>query len=410
MLKQAALRKIATSLKLAFREDANMAKVLSRSERQVKAPTEWLTKQFERKEGLYKELKTIPDKEYTRVDDVRLADLTKMEHEAAGHSIAGTYRADERSVLFDPDYVIQGTGYHEFAHARQFNPLFSTGKDVEHNIKEVSTMGAFINLSRTMPYQARLIERHARAFERIMISTKGQANYDEAFRATARVLTRELKGDKKLEGYLSKVGLSYKDLLIGALAVSGISVASPDEAEAGIWTGFKNLFRRKGAGKWIKPGVERMATVTESSADKVLKGKTLGGKVITGVEQGTGDWRKLSFEDGSSQVVKKEYIHDLARHYGTEKYIGAFQQAEDPERYNKAVKSLKMRERTAVPLEGVKDLKAQFKRHQKHLGEFGAGPRDQALCKREGRYFSMPKEYAEHLQNIGQLEIVEYLK
>lgn len=96
--------------------------------------------------------------------------------------------------------------------------------------------------------------------------------------------------------------------VLGTLGV-GTSVGAPEEAEA---MPLGKLFPTKQISqKFLKT----------SSAEKMLVGSEVSGKIIKKVHTGKGDWRYLEFEDGTTRALTKDYVNDLSRAIGTKKYL-----------------------------------------------------------------------------------------
>lgn len=203
---------------------------------------------------------------------------------------------------------------------------------------------------------------------------------------------------------LAKIGNKYKILgLAGALGLG--ANALPDEAEASPLGKFW-----KAGSKSIVKSLEKPAT---RSSD-VLAGFDLPGKgVIKEVRGASGSpWRDVHFEDGTMQVMTKDYVAELARTAGTDKYMTRYQSAQYKKKVDQALTSLQgHRDRysghTPRELRDLESVKVTKGRELKvatperiFVKDLGIGsPRD------KGQVYMMLKPYAELLEKKGYVQI-----
>ena len=182
---------------------------------------------------------------------------------------------------------------------------------------------------------------------------------------------------------------------VGTGVATGLSL-NDDEAEAFPLGKFsKNL------SKTAREGMQ-------SSAAKRLIGHTLQGKKITDVKSGTGDWRSILFEDGSEMTVKKSELHALTRAKGTKDYMDQFGDEDAEGKLTQALKSLKYHEVRADnrPLDTVL-LKRRYAKgyvDAVQKGDPGQAP-ELTHVHYNNKYFTMPKAYADLLEEYGMLKI-----
>jgi hypothetical protein len=181
--------------------------------------------------------------------------------------------------------------------------------------------------------------------------------------------------------------------LLTGLTVGGAAMLSnPQESQAMPPGVFKKIGKKSISGAL-------------SSASEVLAGQEIEGRTITKVLKGRGDWRRILFDDDTEMTVKKQYINDLCRALGTKKYINKFSQQEGDSKTLQAIKSLKYHysRAHAVPRTYTRHL------HQKYLtraAEMSQDlPPDTVFVTYHGKFFTMPKEYAEHLEDLGYVTI-----
>jgi hypothetical protein len=180
---------------------------------------------------------------------------------------------------------------------------------------------------------------------------------------------------------------------------------APDEAEASPLGKFW-----KAGSKSIVKSLEKPAT---RSSD-VLAGFDLPGKgVIKEVRGASGSpWRDVHFEDGTMQVMTKDYVAELARTAGTDKYMTRYQSAQYKKKVDQALTSLQgHRDRysghTPRELRDLESVKVTKGRELKvatperiFVKDLGIGsPRD------KGQVYMMLKPYAELLEKKGYVQI-----
>lgn len=149
-----------------------------------------------------------------------------------------------------------------------------------------------------------------------------------------------------------------------------------------------------------------------SSAAKVLVGKVLGGKTIKDVRKGRGNWRGILFDDDTMMTVTNTELNDLSRAFGTKKYTGQFQQIEEgATRTEQALKSLDYHYSRVKPFVTKGTVEMYHQRHLERLREMGIGETPGgSLVSYKGKFFTMPTEYARHLQDLGLLKIEKEVK
>ena len=179
--------------------------------------------------------------------------------------------------------------------------------------------------------------------------------------------------------------------VVGAATVG--TMATQDQAEA------------------MPPGVfqpiRKAATGVVSSALKRLKGRTVKGKVIQDIRKSK-DWRHIIFEDGTEQVVTKNELHQLTKAKGTQTYVQKFKEANEEAKTVQALKSMQMRESHVRnnPFTPRRQMRQLHKDYLKGVRSYGVEQPDTAFVTREGKHYQMPREYAEHLEDLGILKIV----
>jgi len=158
----------------------------------------------------------------------------------------------------------------------------------------------------------------------------------------------------------------------------------------------------------FKPIKKAVIGVT-SSALKRLKGQTVKGRVIKDIRKsGNSNWRHIIFEDSTEMIVDKKDIHALSRAKGTQSYVQKFREANQESRTTQALKSMQMREShvQANPYMTKQNLQMHHKDYLKQVKQIGLEAPDTVFVKRGQKHFQMPREYAEHLEDLGILKIV----
>lgn len=180
---------------------------------------------------------------------------------------------------------------------------------------------------------------------------------------------------------------------------------APNEAEASPLGKFW-----KAGSKSIVKSLEKPST---RSSD-ILAGFEIPGKgVIKEVRGVSGSpWRDVHFEDGTMQVMTKDYVAELARTAGTDKYMTRYQSAQYKKKVDQALTSLQgHRDRysghTPRELRDLESVKVTKGRELKVatperilVKDLGIGsPRD------KGQVYMMLKPYAEILEKKGYVQI-----
>jgi hypothetical protein len=245
------------------------------------------------------------------------------------------------------------------------------------------------------PLQKYLSNR--RAFDRLPGKEQdrvlGQIEMDAwnfAYKAEARAKGGKLDKDYPMSKWL-------KSLALGTGGSMGIlDLLQPNEAEA----------MPRGVYQAIGKGVMSKEV---SSAAKVLVGKVLDNKTIKDVRKGQGNWRAILFDDDTMMTVTNTELTDLSRAYGTQKYIGKFGE-EGASKTERAIKSLDYHYARIKPFVTKPTIEQYHHMHKKRLQEMGLDAPRQSLVLYKGRYFTMPSEYAEHLRDLGMLEVKKEIK
>jgi hypothetical protein len=209
--------------------------------------------------------------------------------------------------------------------------------------------------------------------------------------------TVQLNPRTTIRRFKDELGKTKYKIFGGAAAAGAASqLGSPEESEA-----FP-------LGKFSKTLTKTAKEGMESSAAARLVGHSLKGKIITNVKKGDGNWRSLLFEDGSEMTVTKDELHALTRAKGTADYAKTFTESNDESQLTQAMKSLKYHE---VRADNRPFDTAPTKRlyHQRYLTDVNQGdPKavpETVFVNYQGKYFQMPKEKAELLEEQGYLTI-----
>lgn len=146
----------------------------------------------------------------------------------------------------------------------------------------------------------------------------------------------------------------------------------------------------------------------ESSAAKPLIGTKYKEKVIKRITKGDGDWRYIVFGDDEVEAVNKSVINSLARKEGTDQAMTKFASGTSESKLAQAYRALEARKVNAS--EDKKAVLDYFNKYTEQLkGTTNIVPKT-SLVELEGRYFSMPKEYADLLNSEGALKILKDMK
>jgi len=104
----------------------------------------------------------------------------------------------------------------------------------------------------------------------------------------------------------------------------------------------------------------------------------------------------------------------LMRHFGTQKYIQRFSEVDEPSKLTQALKSMVYHEARAVKHPMVtKDpkgtiLKEYIRQYRRDLAEMGKTLQpDVVFVTREDMIYTMPRQYAELLEEQGILKIIK---
>jgi hypothetical protein len=221
---------------------------------------------------------------------------------------------------------------------------------------------------------------------------------EEAYNKTAKVILLEIEKmgevtNSKLLGLKKKIhSMLTKGLLSSAGASALLHKLDVKEAEASP------------AGVFEKAVVKGARKV--SSSAEVLIGRKLEGKTITNVLK-EGKWRKILFDDDTMQIVTPAEVNSLIRKKTTKSYLNRFKDKEGSAKTRQALRSLKMREAhyDKNPFITKKSFKQIHKAHQKRIKSFKENPPDSVFVDYEGKFLQMPREYAEHLEELGILTI-----
>lgn len=84
-----------------------------------------------------------------------------------------------------------------------------------------------------------------------------------------------------------------------------------------------------------------------SSAEKILVGQKLQGRVIRNIFKGEGNHRMIVFEDGFQELTTKDVIHSLSSAAGREQYGEIFKHASGAKKKDMLFKSMERRYRGA---------------------------------------------------------------
>lgn len=195
----------------------------------------------------------------------------------------------------------------------------------------------------------------------------------------------------------------WKYWLFGAGATAaGQELLSPEEAEAMPRGVFQKLTKAIIKGE-------------QSSAAKVLKGHTIGGKVIRDVRKtghkSSGTSRAILFDDGTMMTVSNQDLQDIARRVGTEKYMSKLKTGSVQDQTEQALKSLQYHLKRAKPWHSRQDVKQAYFAHQRRLKEMTSGPRPKGeLVEYEGVTLVMPEKYVNILEGLGMIKRIKGAK
>ena len=340
-------------------------------------------------------MNVVPAKEYRRVEAV---DVLPPHH--TRHQLARGYYSPGRNpfIVLNARYANKTTPIHEFTHARQHT--------VPGVIRATDELAKHVNKWIQDPYQKYIKhprEVHARYVQEIASAYKTeipQSIYD-------RIYNHELlRAVQYTERWLKDLDPTFKPRFIKSLAIGSAVLTSlsmlPDTAEA------------------MPRGVYQPITKTTgklSSAAKTLAGKTIDeGKTIKTILKGEGDTRYIHFTDGTESVVTKQDVNKLARSIGTDEYIKKFRsQPTEDLQLAQALRSLNYHERLAIHTKpgnlGEELVYHYVDQYLEHLSEMGKTlPPDICFVKKGDKLFTLPRPYAELLEEQGILKIVRSKK
>lgn len=341
-----------------------------------------------------KQLERIPEKEFDRITDLRYGSSAFTEGVGA---TAGRFNTKRRDITLFLNDVNPATPWHEIVHARQTQnkPLW----DYMLKLKEHVEKWIQDPYERYMNYAH---EFHATSLADEMAYGHGpvtQSEYDAIYR-------RSLKDAVQyVETFLKAQDPTFKGKLVKSIAIGSaigtalaMDVALPEDANAmprGVYEMIKNSAK----------------VYEKSSGAANLIGKELKpGKVISDVVKKNKYDRAIRFTDGTEMNVTTHEITDLNRTFGTKKYIEKFQDKDIPSKTTQALKSLSMHESRATSI--PKSLHRQYiDKHLMRLGEIGEDLNpDIVFVSRGEKIFTMPRAYAELLEQINMVEIVKTKK
>lgn len=192
-----------------------------------------------------------------------------------------------------------------------------------------------------------------------------------------------------------RYGKDYKALRILGLggAIGLGSTLYNDKAEAGVKDKMIGA-PLKSASKAIKGEL--------SSAWKDLAGTEFKGQTIKYVTKGKGDLRYIILNDDTAYPVSKEVVHSLSKAAGTKKSLGEFSAANAEGKLSKAYKSLKYHMSRAYGDENA--ITDYSKRYTEQIKLSGLEPPKLSLVEADGKKFTMPKDFADLLNNEGTIK------
>ncbi len=189
--------------------------------------------------------------------------------------------------------------------------------------------------------------------------------------------------------------LGSKTKILSAALASGFvlkELTGPDEASASP-LGVFNKMRKIPKGEI-------------SSTSKLLKGQTFQGRKIKEVLKGKNEMRDVVFTNGEHMTISKQEAHNLSRAVGTQSRMNAFNEKNSTEQFRQALSSLAFHENRSTPFATRDTVRLRHELYLKDVrtAEQGLVP-ETVFVIRNGKYFQMPKAYAELLQNHGILKI-----
>ncbi len=157
-----------------------------------------------------------------------------------------------------------------------------------------------------------------------------------------------------------------------------------------------------------KVAIKNAIKSEESSASKALAGTLYKDKVIKSITKGKGDFRYIVSENDEVELVTKDVINTLARRVGTEKAVTSFASMAKQDRLLKAYKALELRKVNAnEDKNAVLDF---YKSYKNQVDLSGNLIPKMSLAEADGKYFTIPTDYANILKKEGVIKILEDLK
>lgn len=168
--------------------------------------------------------------------------------------------------------------------------------------------------------------------------------------------------------------------------------------------------------KTFKPLIEvkvdkRRGLGQMSSAAPRLVGQTFRGRVIGNVTQGKGDWRTIHYMDGTTEVMDKKEVSEIARAVGHKQYAGEkFSAGNLDKKFNMAVKRLELNynQMEKNPFQSGPMVENQLINRQKQIQRIDKTLKpNESMVQYKNKSFSMPTSYAELLEQAGMLKILK---
>lgn len=276
---------------------------------------------------------------------------------------------------------------HEVGHHIQGDPRFFT---YEEDIGFTSTNPALEKINKR-PYS---FEGEAQTFARVVAKATGRPMTEsESWRATG---IRPEEMSKKEKKWYRQWLTDPKKLSLAITALGGgmgiLDLLEPSEAQAMPRGVFRKLSSTVMKGE-------------VSSAAKVLVGKQLENKTIKDVRKGEGNWRAIIFDDDTMMTVTNQELTDLSRAYGTKSYTQAYKEKDLTSQAEQAIKSLDYHYARSKPVDIERDVVDYHQKHNQRLKEMGLEAPKHSLIFYKGRLFTMPKQYAKYLDELGLIQV-----
>lgn len=337
------------------------------------------------------ELKRVPEKEYSRIKDINLAPVG---YDSSIGFLNAKFNISSQTIthylsLLDPSKV-----WHEFAHARQVNaPLtFNYTRKLADKVKR------WIN-DPFEQYMMDPLEKHAYSLEKEMMSAPKEVTqdlYDEIYRRSLD------KSVRYVEQFLADRDPTFKGKLIKNIAI-GSAVGTILATDGG-----QNEAQAMPRG--VYQAIDYGAQLWRHSRDaKKLHGRTLApGKVIDTVIVTGENERRIRFTDKTESIVDKKDISNLYRSFGTLDQEAKFALGKDKDvNLAQALKSLSFHEARAktVPEKHITSFVDEYLTNLEEMGQH-INP-DIVFVKRNEKVYTLPKLYADLLEQEGYVEIVK---